>query len=100
MTAIFDQQEDIYRRAMAKWGTVSQMLKAIEEMSELTAALMHWLGDRAGNEDVCEEIADVLITARQLRLIFGEAVTDRIIEEKLNRLDHLIREREDEAMKK
>ncbi len=59
-------------KAIATYGIESQVDKAIEEMSELTKALLkerRCCGSRAA---VCEEIADVYIMLLQMMLIFEE----------------------------
>lgn len=79
--------EDILRQAINKWGNVPQMLQAIEEGSELNVALLHFIRERSGMEPVANEIADVLIMAHQMRLIFGPKMVDRFISAKMERLE-------------
>jgi NTP pyrophosphatase (non-canonical NTP hydrolase) len=59
----------------------------IEECGELIQAICKlrraWSEERL--QHVKEELADVLIMARQLRVIFGADDVDRIIDEKLDR---------------
>jgi len=78
--------EELLRQAIEKWGTVAQMLMAVEEFSELTQELMHFLRDRTTQEKVAGEVADVLIMAHQMRIVFGKETVDRIVNEKLERL--------------
>ena len=78
--------EELLKLAIDKWGNVAQMLMAIEEASELTQAIMHFLRDRATREEVAGEVADVLIMANQMRIVFGKDTVDRIVHEKLERL--------------
>lgn len=68
--------EKIMSRAIATYGAQAQIDKAIEEMSELIKAL---LKDRHKTKDyevqimrdaVAEEIADVMIMLKQLRMIY------------------------------
>lgn len=70
----------IYEAAVEKWGRRAQIQKAVEEMAELTQALMklYFLeefgtGDR---NDIIENIdmerADVQILLNQLHIIFGD----------------------------
>lgn len=47
-----------------------QVLKCIEEMSELQKELCRYLEDGIGSF-VLEEMADVLITIEQMKIIFG-----------------------------
>ena len=52
-------------------GVINQMLKAIEELSELSRAISRLLitGNEKDSENVYEEIADVLIMLQQLMII-------------------------------
>lgn len=71
-----------YEVILGHYGEESQMLKAIEEMGELTSVLIRWLrdDDRVNRDDVITEIADVSIMIEQLMYIFGKlAVEDEII---------------------
>lgn len=62
--------EQLLKDALQKWGHDAQILVAIEECAELITALSQTY--RASkNPNVITEIADVLIMAHQLRLIFG-----------------------------
>lgn len=83
--------------ALYQFGLERQVDKAIEEMSELTTALLNLRqADRYGRgrrEDalvnVLEEMADVQIMLDQMKLAFGE--TDGVEEVKLKALDHKIK---------
>lgn len=71
-------------RAIQTYGRKRQIDKAIEEMAELTAALLHYR-ERGGSVDaVREEIADAGIMIDQLTLIFDGVEPYR--EQKLRRL--------------
>ena len=85
--------QDTLRKALDRWGTVPQMLMAVEECAELTQALMHYIRGRATKEQVAGEVADVLIMAAQMRMVFGAEDVDRAVEAKMDRL----RERVGEA---
>ena len=76
---------DIYQAAITEWGNDAQIDVAIEEMAELTTALLHHKRGREAN--VAEEIADVRIMIAQLEIIFknGDDV-ERIKKEKIDRL--------------
>ena len=70
-----DLRDKLYRRALAKWGEGVQMLMVVEEMSELTKAILKTA--RNGNPlqlivDLMEEAADVEIMLEQMRVIFGD----------------------------
>ncbi len=81
----------IYRAAVKKYGRVSQILKAIEELSELARALARDLPLNAPEEaeaNVCEEIADLEIMLSQLWLLYD---TEEITEWKESKLERLAR---------
>lgn len=87
---MIDEQKKqvIYISALDVFGTDAQIDKAIEECAELILALQHHKSGRSAN--VVTEIADVLITVGQMRLLFGEKAVDAEIEEKLDRLENRI----------
>lgn len=78
------------------YGFTNQANMLCEEAAEFMVAL-NKLRRSSGNayENVKEEIADVLIMARQLRILLGADDIDRIVDEKLNRQLQRIKE-EDE----
>lgn len=83
-STFFTKDEDeTMEKAIRVWGNRQQVIKAIEEMAELTVVLTKWLnvevkGQSFVNTDVIlrtkinDEIADVAIMHRQLLKIFGE----------------------------
>lgn len=79
--------EDTLKEAIEKWGTVPQMLMAVEEGSELSKALLHFIRGRASKLEVAEEIADVMIMAQQMRMIFGQDLVDQAVAQKMARLE-------------
>lgn len=81
-----------YEFFINKWGIDSQMLMAIEEMSELTkelCKLRRYENDKEKVKDITEnikeEIADVLNMAEQLEYYFGEEEIERIRKQKIER---------------
>lgn len=73
-------------KALESYGTYAQRTIALEEMGELITALAREERGRAGKAEVLEEIADVLITAIQLALIYGADETTAQILYKIKRL--------------
>jgi len=62
------------------------MIKTCEELGELSAILCKRLnGSPATHEQVVDEIADVLIMAHQMRVVFGPGEVDTRIVFKLER---------------
>lgn len=82
----------LYEAAVEKFGEDAQMLIAIEELGELSKALLKWLRyknfDHGRREEllkaIAEERADVGIMLNQLEVIFGENS-----EAEAKKLDHL-----------
>lgn len=74
------EREKLYADAVETFGIHSQVLKAVEEMTELSQALLKYLRAlETENDDlmpllmhVQEERADVGITLGQIDVIFGE----------------------------
>lgn len=95
MTAA-QQEMAIYEAAVQTYGANAQILIAVEEMAELTKALLKFIryGDRpAVLESINEERADVEIMLNQLHVIFGDCSDWESI--KLSRLaDRLEAEKE------
>ncbi len=83
-------EEKILKKALDKWGAVSQIRMAIEECSEFINAQMKFYRKRATISEVREEIADVLIVMLQMRILLGPELVDNIIEEKMERLKMLV----------
>lgn len=69
---------DVFNKAIDLYGTSGQIDKSIEEMSELTKALLKERYARMTQnhleaiDNVCEELADAVIMLNQLVLIFTE----------------------------
>lgn len=68
------QDYDVLQAAVDHYGSDRQIDKAIEEMSELTKALLKLRYDANEQtvENVFEEMADVEIMLDQLKLIIGD----------------------------
>lgn len=86
---------EICKRAVVHYGQVHQVLKMIEEMSELTKALLKRM-DYELEQDytkqilqdaVDEEMADVEIMLDQMKIIFDNSV--RVGAQKVKKLDRL-----------
>ena len=68
------------------YGFTSQANMLTEEAAEFTVTVNKLRrGHADAYEHIKEEVADVLIVARQLRYLLGYEEIDRIIDEKLNR---------------
>lgn len=68
----------IYITAIERWGRDAQMVKAAEEMAELSAVLLKYVNLAPDDERdalkkrILDEMADVEIMLEQLGLIFGD----------------------------
>lgn len=85
-----NDQKNSLIHAINHFGVDHQIDKAVEEMGELITALSRRRLERSHREDIAEEIADVLIVANQLRIIYGGELVDQLIDQKLNRLEDII----------
>jgi len=81
-----------YEKFIESWGHESQIVVAIEEMSELTKELCKYKRNELLNKDnsetiknIKEEIADVLNMVEQLENMFGEEEIEKIRKEKFKR---------------
>ena len=79
-------QEAVCLRAVLKFGATTQAAQAVEELAELTVALHHYQRGKCGREAVATEIADVIIMAHQLSLMFGADAVQAEVDAKLARL--------------
>ena len=69
------KREELYKGLIEVFGAGHQMDVAVEEMAELTNALMKYKQLRATKEEVVTEIADVIVCMEQMSRYFGiEAV--------------------------
>lgn len=78
--------EEVCRMALEEYGYDAQERMAVEEMAELTDALMKRRRGRATDTDVVTEIADVIVMATQLSLAYGRNLVAEEIGRKVERL--------------
>ena len=84
---------EICQAAVKKFGRVSQVLKTVEELTELARALVRDLPIDAPEEaevNVCEEIADVEIMLTQLWLLYDTSEINDWRDSKLERLARMV----------
>ncbi len=103
-----EQEKSILQKAIETYGVNAQIDIAVEEMAELTKALMkHRRNEKFKKDDfnaaircmasICGEIADVLIMLEQLQMIFdNRGLVEKIKEEKIQRLENRLREAQNE----
>lgn len=87
--------ETIYQEVIRINGSKKQIGKAIEELTELSLVLQHFLDNKATEKEVITEIADVSIITDQLKLIFDPEnnTVNKEIAYKLGRLDTNLKNR-------
>lgn len=83
-------ESKIYNLARATWGDAHQMGKSKEECLEYVLACFQYEQGRVTVQAVIDELADVLITAQQARLILGPEAVDAAKKRKLDRLSESI----------
>lgn len=66
----YETRKRIYYDALDTWGEQVQLMKAVEEMSELTKEICKLSLNATTLDKLADEIADVTIMLEQLRLIF------------------------------
>lgn len=76
-------KDAVLQKAIDKWGEERQLDKVIEEMSELTKAILKLrhadkdnINQVSALQDLAEEHADVLLTLGYLSVIFGAEYSD------------------------
>lgn len=70
-----EEQKAICHKIAEHYGEKHQMLKAVEEMAELTQAIMKYIDNPAKWDDLLEELADVLIMTEQIDYLTQNWVT-------------------------
>ena len=84
--------QTLLKKAVAWFGADLQCDKTIEECGELIVALSHRFRRPTKTVDILEELADVLIMAAQLKIIYGKYEVDHHVHQKLERLERIIGE--------
>lgn len=81
---------NLWDAATTRWSKSEQWNMVQEECGELIAAINQHRRGRLSQEDLASEVADVLIMAAQARHMVGPEIVDRMIAEKLTRLEALV----------
>lgn len=87
-----NMEAEIYQKAIDKFGLSKQEDMLIEEMAELTQAILKYRRNPNGKtlRNVHEEFVDVEIVMKQMGLLLDDSTLFEIKAEKLNRLKDLI----------
>lgn len=67
----YEKRKQVYQKAITHYGDVAQVLKAVEEMSELIKVLVKDMKMEESKDQLIDELADVSIMCEQLRMIYG-----------------------------
>ena len=73
------KRNELYEKAVEKYGLQAQSLVAIEEMTELSKVILKGFRNEINKEELTDEIADVEIMLEQLKQFheIGNKVRDR-----------------------
>ena len=71
-TQLTPEQAEAIQITVANWDSTTAVQRAVEELQELSLALLHWSRDRVPYSHVKSEMADVHIVLRHLEFRFGE----------------------------
>jgi NTP pyrophosphatase (non-canonical NTP hydrolase) len=91
---IKERMQSLCQQALDKWGNDVQLIKVVEELTELSLEIQHL---RHGKSDICEvknELADVMIMLNQLMMILeiNNQELEITINSKLDKLDKRLSE--------
>lgn len=89
-----EKKKQLYKHLGIRYGLENQILKCVEELSELQKELIKYILYRKGN--VIEEMADVEIMLEQLRYIFDIEEVEIEAEKQVKLLRQVEREHLDE----
>ena len=86
------EKRHLYNKVLNKFGIINQVFMVMEECGELLNVLAKAKRDRAGNDEIITELADVSIMVEQMAFFYGEK--DFLIEKerKLQRLKKRLEE--------
>ena len=69
--------KEILKKAIAKYGEEPQIRQCMEECAELISAIVDYAeSDKANIDNIIEEMADVLITCKQVEIISKDYVLE------------------------
>lgn len=88
----YSQRVEVYKTAIERYGTVEQMVVALEELSEAQKEICKLLRSQGSLDHLAEEVADATIMLEQVRLIYG--INDQVnkkMDEKVERLSERLK---------
>lgn len=86
-----DGERKICEAALKKWGIQAQLDMMIEEMAELTKAIIKWRRGKGDMKDLLREGVDVQLMMMQLETLFPVSDWYSELGVKLYRVDELLR---------
>lgn len=88
-----EEEHEVFREALRKFGNLNQAVVMLEEMSELQKELCKDLRGQTHYAAIAEEIADVEIMLEQMKLLFDNRSLVQIFRNmKVNRLRQRLKE--------
>lgn len=89
-----ENEKQLFEKALRLWGLSAQKGMVMEECGELLTALNRFNRNRATDNDVIDELADVIILIGQMSVVFGEEKLQFAIDQKMARLEYRIKNHE------
>lgn len=87
-----DETKAVLNAAIIHWGKELQMDMVIEECAELIHVISAFRRGRATTDQMLDELADVLIMADQLKVMFGPTRVQIHYDRKLERLKNRLKD--------
>ena len=87
-----NREEALLKECLDVFGIPAQLVKAMEELNELSVEICKELNAKNNRDNIIEGIADVTIMLCQLAIIFDLQDSDvgNVIKSKLERLQHTV----------
>lgn len=86
-------EKEILSLAITKYGREAQTNMALEEMGELISAINQYRRGRIKIDALREEIADVIIMATQMAMMYGPCAVEQKKTDKILRLKNRLQDK-------
>jgi len=84
---LFDERDRAtFEAAVDEWGIEAQVYMAEEEAAEFIVASKHFVREKADEDDVIDELADLRIMSEQLTEFIGRGRVEDRVQTKMSRL--------------
>lgn len=88
----YEEREKVYTNALVRYGEETQLVVALEELSECQKEICKFLRGYGNAGHLAEEVADAMICLEQVVYIFGiREMVDIQMDRKVARLDDNLR---------